>query len=120
MVKSLAEVYCWEMETIEGQVFSQYDEKGNERSSKVILPEKVIRVSLIPRFPILPRHDVLIQHSKGERFIERRGRGFLKPINGNYSLTEYVHCITTNKYRLWVFSTKGSCKITSNDFELYL
>jgi len=31
----------------------------------------------------------------------------------------FVECLTTNRYRMWVFS-KGSVLITKNDFEVYL
>ncbi len=112
-------VYTWEMETSDGAVLAQYDEQGNEQSWKVLPVEKVVRVSLIPSDPALPRHDVVLDLDKGERFVRRFGRGFMRTTNEGIKLGEYLHCVVTNKYRLYVLSS-GRCLVTHKDYELYL
>lgn len=112
------EVYVWEMETADGQVLSQYDKAGEEQNWQTLPLDKIVRVSLIPRIPSIERHDCLIDIDKGERFIRRFGRGFLKFRDG-YKLTIYINCIVTNNYRFWVFSD-GRVLVTEKDYEVYL
>lgn len=110
-------MYAWQMETIDGEVLTQYDKEGKEVSWKTLDIEKIIRCSFLPRVLGLPRHDIMIDLSAGERFIKRFGRGFVKQDN---SKTEYVNCCMTNRYRVWIFSSDGRVIITKNDFELYI
>lgn len=112
-------VYQWEIETSDGLVVRQYDENGNECTWKTIDTDKVARVSLIPSLPVLPRHDIFIDAAKGEKFIRRFGRGFIKNTETGYQVKEYMNCIVTNKYRLYVFSD-GRSMITNPEQEVYV
>jgi hypothetical protein len=33
---------------------------------------------------------------------------------------EYLHCLETTHYRLWVFSSSGQSLVTNPEYELYL
>lgn len=116
---SISEIYQWEVEEPD-RVIRQYSDDGSENPSTLIQPDKVVRASIIPRKMPFPRHDILIDHSKGETFVKRFGRGILKNVNGEYVLSEYLHCIETKNYRLWVFSTTGQSLVTNIEFEVYL
>lgn len=116
----ISEFYQWEVETLEHKVLRQYNEDGTENPSTLIPVDKVVRVSILPRIPEgRPRHDVLIDHNKGEKFIRRFGRGIIKN-NDGFNLVEYIHCVETNRYRLWVFSLTGRSLITNPQFEVYI
>lgn len=115
----IQDCYAWEMETVDGEVFNQYDSEGNEQSWETIPVEKVVRISLLPKVPIFPRHDILIDITRGERFVSRKGRGIMKFVDNGYKLSEYLQCITTTNYRIWVMSTSGRCIVTHKDYELY-
>ena len=110
--------YSWEIETTEGGIRKQYEEDGKENTWKDLPLEKIIRLSFIPSIPLLPQHDVIINHEKGQRFIRRFGRGFLKQ-KINFNLAEYVNCCVTNHFRVYVLSS-GRCLVTDPDYELYL
>ncbi len=112
----LNKIYTWELESNAGEIVAQYDEKGDEQSWKKLDTESVVRISFIPKIHLLPRHDVFIDHSKGEMFIRRFARGFLKQ-SADFNLAEYIHCCVTNRYRFWVFSS-GRSIITHNEHEL--
>lgn len=116
----LQENYAWEVGTIEDVVYNQYLESGQEVSFSIVPLDKVCRVSLIPRQPFLQRHDCVLDYEKGERLENRFGRGILKETIQGYSIVEYLQCIKTNNYRLWVFSSNGKCLVTHKDFELYI
>jgi len=103
----------WEMETDDGNVLRQYEEDGRENTWKKLDPERVVRVSLVPLVAILPQHNIFINRNAGELFIKRFARGFLKPGTG---LKEYVNCIVTNRYRVWVFSD-GRVLVTDKNFD---
>ena len=106
--------YQWEMETADGKILRQFEEDGKENTWKGLDVDKVVRVSILPLLTFLPRHDVFIDISKGERFIRRFGRGFHKQKN-EFRLTEYINCVVTNRYRLWVFSD-GRTITTRHDY----
>ena len=117
------QTYMWEMETKDGQVIKQYEvdketEEVKENSWKSLNPDDVVRVSMVPRLPVLPQHNVIINHKSGERFIKRFGRGFIRVGSGT-GLKEYVNCVVTNRYRLWVFSN-GSCTVTDRNYEVHI
>lgn len=120
----LNKVYTWELETSEGIVIPQYEADGTPNSwrklptGKPLSPELVVRISFIPQIRIFPRHDCLIDIANGEKFRRRFSRGFLKA--GGKGMFEYLHVAVTNKYRMYVFSSNGSCKITPPSFEVYL
>lgn len=110
--------YTWEMESNKGQVLSQYEKDGTENKWTKINPDDVVRISYIPAIPILPRHDIFIDHSKGEKFIRRFGRGFLRARN-KFELKEYLYCAVTNRYKFWLFHT-GRVLITNTEYEVNL
>ena len=113
------DLYYWELELSTGQIFSQWSDDSNERNWKNIKKlELVVRASLIPKIAVLPRHDCFMDIAKGERFIRRFGRGFLKQ-SDNFELRQYLNCIVTNRYRLWVFPD-GRTMVTPPDKEIYL
>ena len=113
------DLYYWELELSTGQIFSQWSADGNETKWKDVKKlELVVRASLIPKIPILPRHDCFLDIEKGDKFIRRFGRGFMKEKH-KFELRQYLNCIVTNRYRLWVFPD-GRTMITSPDREIYL
>ncbi len=118
----LSELYQWEIETSDHKVIRQYNDDGTENPSTMIPVNDVVRASILPRLSAgRPRHDILLDLSKGERFVKRFGRGIMKNANGQgYKLAEYLQCIVTNKYRLWVFSMTGQSLVTNPEFEVYL
>ena len=113
------QLYHWQMETSDGVILDQYDEKSNEQTWKKLKPESIVRVSFLPTLQILPRHDVFIDIRDGERFIKRFGRGFMKNRGDGFKLKEYLNCCVTNRYRFWVFSG-GRTMVTKRDYEVYL
>jgi hypothetical protein len=121
---NLTDIFTWEIETIQGDILSQYNKDGSVNSWKKLPTgqplsfDSVVRVSLIPTISLFTRHDCFIDIANGERFIKRFARGFLKM--GSNGLTEYVHIIVTNKYRMHIFSSTGSVKITNPNYEFYL
>lgn len=113
------DLYYWELELSTGEVYSQYGPDGNETKWKDVEKlDLVVRASLIPKIPALPRHDCFIDIGKGEKFVRRFGRGFLKQ-SDKFELKQYLNCIVTNRYRLWVFAN-GSSMVTPPDKEIYL
>jgi len=111
-------IYRWEMETADGVILSQFEPDGKENTWKTLDPDQVVRVSLLPVIELLPRHDVLIDISKGDKFIRRFGRGFLK-MRDKFQLKTYLNCIVTNRCRFYVVSN-GRCIVTHRDFEVRL
>lgn len=116
----IQENYSWEVLTIEDVVYSQYLETGQELSFSIVPVDKVCRISLIPRQPYLQRHDCVLDYEKGDRLVKRFGRGVIKQTDQGFDTAEYLQCVETNNYRLWVFSSNGRSLITNKDFELYL
>ena len=112
--------YSWEVHTIEDVVYSQYLESGQELSFSIVPVDKVCRISLIPKQPYLQRHDCALDYGKGDRLVKRFGRGVIKETPQGFATTEYLQCIETNNYRLWVFSSNGRSLITHKEYELYL
>jgi hypothetical protein len=116
----LQDRYGWEVEHEGGTVLRQYNEDGSENPSTKILPGEVVRASIMPRVIGLPRHDVLISRFRGERFVRRFGRGFLKVRGDGVRHTEYLQCIETTRYKIWVSSVTGQVLVTHRDEEVYL
>jgi len=114
----LSELYEWEVETSD-RVIRQYNDDGTENPSTMISVDEVVRASIISRNG-RPRHDVLLDRAKGERFIKRFGRGIMKNVSGKFIMAEYLQCIQTTHYRLWVFSTTGQSLVTNPELEVYL
>lgn len=114
------DLYYWEVELANGTVYRQWGEDGNECSWRdVDTPEFIVRASLVPKVDALPRHDVMIDLSAGEKFVKRFGRGFIKQTEAGFQLKNYINCIATNRYRLWVFPN-GNTLITRPDYEVHL
>lgn len=111
-------IYRWEMETVDGFVLPQYEKDGRENTWKTLDPDKVVRASFIPVIELLPRHDIFIDISKGDKFIRRFGRGFLK-MRDQFQLKLYLNCVVTNRCRFYVISN-GRCICTHRDHEVYL
>jgi len=112
--------YQWEVETNDHQVIRQYNDDGSENPSTMIPVETVVRASILPQIAGRERHDVLLDLVKGEKFIRRFGRGIMKNQGGGYKLSEYLHCIATDRYRLWVFSLTGQSLVTNASYEVYV
>ena len=113
------DLYYWELELSTGEVFSQWSADGNETKWKDVEKlELVVRASMIPKIATLPRHDCFIDITKGDKFIRRFGRGFLKQ-SELFELRQYLNCIVTNRYRLWVFAD-GRTMVTPPEQEIYL
>ena len=96
--------YSWHAELSDGRVIAE----GGDLSGAV-------RFSLIPAATgsCIPRHDLV-----GVRMRRRFCRGFLRAFGGG--LREYVHCVVTDHFRIYVRSTDGAALITPADYELYL
>ena len=99
--------YEWEIGLTDGQVIK------NKRLG--FDPKSVNRVTLIPRKANLPFHEFKFK----DNFIKMFGRGFLKQKLG-FQLSEYLHCVVTDSYKIWVHSTTGGTLITDTDEEVYL
>ena len=104
-MKKISELYTYEIELKDGTVIT----KGNEFE-----PSDVVRVSFIPDTTFLPRHDVIFADFK---FVKRFQRTFLKPTTG---IQESLHCVVTDRFRMYLFSSSGQTLITNKDYELYL
>jgi hypothetical protein len=112
-------MYSWEIELLDHSIHRQYDENGIEKSSKELPADQVCRVTLVPALSVLPTHNVFIDFTKGERFMKRFGRGYLKSGEDGIKLREYVQVVHTNKYRFHVFSS-GNTILTEPNYELYI
>ena len=113
-----ADVYRYEMETVDGKVLKQFNDDGTENTWKSLDANKVVRVTFRPTIKVLPTHNLLIDIGNGERFVKRFGRAFLKQKIG-FNMAEYINCIETNNYRFWLYSN-GNCLITRKDYEVYI
>ena len=100
--RGLPDAYAWEAERPDGAVVRA----GADVSD-------CVRFSLLPQRAGLPRHDV-VQVPMLRRF----GRGFVRALGGG--MREYLHCLVTPGFRLYVRSSDGAAIVTPPDFELYL
>jgi hypothetical protein len=82
-VNLLKECYQWEAEHVGGRTVRQYNDDGSENPSTLIVPEKVVRASILPRVPGLPRHDVGLDPDRKQRFVRRFARSFEKRCETN-------------------------------------
>lgn len=112
-------IYAWEMETADGQVLKQYEADGTENTWKQLDVNEVVRVSFISGIAVLPAHNIFINREKGERFVRRFGRGFIKQSPEGFQLAGYLNCAVTNRYRFYCLHS-GQCFVTDPDYELYL
>ena len=112
-------MYSWEFETADGVVLKQYGEDGKENTWKGVDVDQVVRVSFLPAIDLLPRHDIFIDISKGDRFVRRFGRGFMKSGAGGWDLKLYANCVVTNRCRYYIVSN-GRTFCTHRDHEIRL
>ena len=112
-------IYSWEIALVNGEIYKQYNDLGEEQSWKNLPLDQIVRISFIPQLGLLPQHDVFIDLEKGDRFIKRFGRGFIKQGVDGFELRMYLNCVITNKYRFYIFSN-GRTLITNKDQEVYL
>jgi hypothetical protein len=112
-------IYSWEIELVNGEIYKQYNDIGEEQTWKNLPLDQIVRVSFIPQIALLPQHDVFISLENNERFIRRFGRGFIKQGSDGFELKLYLNCVVTNKYRFYVFSN-GRTLVTNKDQEVYL
>uniref|UniRef100_A0A6M3KGM1 Uncharacterized protein n=1 Tax=viral metagenome TaxID=1070528 RepID=A0A6M3KGM1_9ZZZZ len=98
-------MYSWEIELSDDIVITE----GNNFDFN-----KVIRVSYIPKLIILPRHDIILVNFK---FKKRFARAFM---NFKSIVYEYLHCVVTDKFRFYLFSSSGKTLVTDANYELYL
>jgi hypothetical protein len=115
----IEELYQWEVETASGDTIRQYNEDGSENPSTLIPVDEVVRASILSRYGVR-RHDILLDLSRGERFIRRFGRAIMKDRGEGHKMEEYLQCIVTNHYRLWVFSSTGQSLVTNPEYEVYI
>jgi len=108
----LPDIYYWELETADGDVFSR--QRGNKWQEAN--PEEVLRASLIPQVSVLPRHDVFFH--KDNLFKGWFGRGFKQQTSRGFRLVEYAHCIDTQQFRLYVLH-HGRSMITHPGYVFY-
>lgn len=108
--------YQWEMELDDGTVRRQYDDDGRERTWKDLPPERIVRVSFLPRVPLLPSHHAIIDTAAGERFVRRFARGKMRGTPQGFLLREYVNCLVTTRYRLWSYHD-GRVIVTRPDYD---
>lgn len=98
----VADAYTWEAERADGSLITV----GGDLT-------ECVRFSLLPQVLGLPRHDVV-----GVPMLRRFGRHLIRAM-GN-AAPEYLHCVVTPFYRLYVQSSDGHVRITPPDYELYL
>ena len=98
-------VYKWEIELKDGIIITD----GNKFKF-----DDVIRCSFIPKIRLFPRHDIIFN---GFKFKKRFCRGFMGLSKG---MKEYLHCVITDKFRMYIKSSNGQCIITPHDYEMYL
>ena len=101
----ISEYYKWEIETDTKTIYN----------SGVVFDGEVIQIRFIPQIINLPKHT--ISFGKEYKFLRRFGRGFMSI---GADLKEYLHCIVTDKFRIYIKSSTGEVLITDKDFELYL
>lgn len=97
--------YKWEIELLDGTIINE----GNKFDFS-----KVVRCSFIPSIKLFPRHDIVFQDFK---FKKRFARGFM---GWNSIVREYLHCLITDKFRMYIKSSNGSCIITPVSYEMYI
>lgn len=96
-------IYNWEVELLNGTIVND----GNKFNF-----DKVIRCSYIPTIKLFPRHDIIFSDFK---FKKRFARGFM---GWDSLMKEYLHCVITDKFRIYIKSTNGSCIVTPKDYEM--
>jgi hypothetical protein len=113
-------MYSWEIELLDKSVHKQFKEDNTENSWKDLPADSIVRVTFVPAIKVLPKHSIMIDPTKGyNMFVKRFGRGFLKQGSDGIRLREYLNCVITKKYRLYVFSN-GTSIVTHPNYEIYL
>jgi hypothetical protein len=117
---TLSELYQWEVEHADHSIVRQYNDGGTENPSTLVRAAEVVRASILSRVPGLPRHDIGLDPAGDQRFVRRFGRGIMKDAGNGFKMAEYIHCIHTTHYRLWVLSSTGQSLVTNPGYELYV
>lgn len=112
-------IYSWEIELVDKTILKQFDKNGEEHSWKEAPLGEIVRMTFTPCIKVLPVHSVMINREKGEKFIKRFARGFLKTGGDGIRLREYINCVVTNRYRFYIFSN-GMTLVTEPNYELYI
>jgi len=94
--------YIWEAEKKDGTILTTGE-----------YLEDVVRFSFIPTNFNVQRHDII-----GVPLIRRFNRGFINGLGGG--MKEYLLCVVSSTFRLYVKSSNGVILITPPDYELYL
>jgi len=102
-MSDIRDFYKWEIELKNGTI---------ETKKNTFDPKDVIRVSYIPQIGFFPRHDIIFTDFK---FVKRFSRAF---INLDATMREYLHCVITDKFRIYIKSSNGGVLITEKDYEL--
>lgn len=99
--------YTWEIELKDSTVVTNHNNFN---------ADDVVRVSYIPNIPLLPRHDIIFV--KGSfKFVKRFSRVSLTLVGEK---KERLHCVVTDKFRLYIKSSNGQMLLTEKDYEWHL
>lgn len=104
-MRQMKDIYKWEIELSDGTIIT---EGINYK------PGYVVRISFVSSISILPRHDIFFTDFKFEKRFTRSFMGW------NSIVKEQLHCVITDKFRFYLFSSSGRTIITERDYELYL
>lgn len=102
---SLRDSYKYEIEIEDGTIIIDHNNFDKN---------KVIRVSYLPSIVLLPRHDIIF---KGFKFKKRFSR---VTMGWNSIVKECLHCVVTDRFRVYLRSTNGQIMIVHKDYELKL
>lgn len=105
VTNAIKELYSWEIELKNGKIVTSGNKFDNDM---------VVRVSFIPKIKLLPRHDVIFTDFMFEKLFMRT---FMTNQNRVF---ECLHCLVTNRFRMYLKSTNGQCIITSKTYDLYI
>lgn len=107
--------YGWEIESSTVGVMRQYAGMIETGANwKLLDPDKIVRISIIPNIPDLPRYDFHV--TPDVKFERRFGRGFMR-MGG---LFEYLQVVVMSDARYYIKSSTGEMVKTDKDYEVYL
>lgn len=102
----IEELYSYEIELRDGRIIIDKND---------FKPEEVVRITYKPKSKVLPSHTLIFY--KDYRYVKRFSRTFMKQGRGVF---ERVHCVITDKFRFYLFSTSGKILIVDKNYELYI
>jgi hypothetical protein len=117
-VNLLKECYQWEAEHVGGRTVRQYNDDGSENPSTMIVPEKVVRASILPRMVGLPRHDVGLDPDRKQRFVRRFARSFEKRCETNVEsiLALYKYAIVDGRAKKVDYSIRNGAVVPEGGY----